>query len=507
MDSDLTDAQNQITELNNSLSNVQLEKQQMDSDLTDAQNQIMELNDSLSNVQLQKQQTHSDLQQQIDDLNGSLVDAQSQIVELSAKLRSAQEDKEQMDSSLISAQRNKDLHSSLLDARKQNQQLNNRTQVGEAQRDSSLDDAQKGLNVPASVLDIKTSTPLQLPRKAPPPPTTDGHTASPIPLQVQPIIVKVPTPPNISSFTSNKWEEFYSEFNSVAEHMMWDAYERCHQLKLCLKGDARSFVFTVCSERVRLSYELLVEALERQYKDCTSTQNYLLRLQNVKFTLKDSVTSYIQQIKSGVLKAFPELKGLGEGAALKNIELAYFKQGIQDPGLNKQLNLATISTIEEAREFVEKYVNLSIPQPKYQRPYIPTRATSISWSEDDEIHEIPSRSSPDDELITMGSLRKFFEEREKPKGPQCYRCKQYGHIRPHCPAQQGNAEYPQGAKDSKFGRQHNKQRSRSPRRDNFRDGHQNNAPARPSRVENGVYIPSQDSHSYNAQPSAHFQEN
>ena len=243
--------------------------------------------------------------------------------------------------------------------------------------------------------------------------------------------------PRIEKFDGHdNWESFITQFHCLADNLGWSDSERLLQLLHHVKDDARQFVFVKCNSSTRESYRKLETALQKRFGSSESRASFIQQLDNLSFTLGDSLAEYTTDIAYLVRKAWPNAKE----ETRSEMEVQHFLQNIDNPDLLRTVGMASPPNLQAARDIAETFIHV---EELLQRNIGLHNVRSLSMNtENKSLMEPPVKESKENQLwnclrlVTTLAKKLSFRRKKKSRNSKtnrrCYNCRCTGHYAHEC---------------------------------------------------------------------------
>ena len=150
------------------------------------------------------------------------------------------------------------------------------------------------------------------------------------------------------------WESFSKGFEKSADRCGWDEDEKLYRLTNCLRDYAAEYALKQLPEDISSSYSMLLKALGERFKDDRPASSYISELDNKKLGVKESASEYVSNIQYLVFKGYPT----ADVATREAIGVRQFLKGLTDQNMIITLGMKELSSLDEAKKVLEKYMNL-----------------------------------------------------------------------------------------------------------------------------------------------------
>ena len=237
--------------------------------------------------------------------------------------------------------------------------------------------------------------------------------------------------------------DFLAAFKQAASLRDWNQGDWGKQLFTRLKGEALSTVASLTDP----SFDNQVEALSAEFGPKTA-ESCRMQLKTREQKKGETIPQFAHAIKKLVRRAYPE----AQGSTFDHLALSTFIEGQTDPQVRNPLRAANPTTIDAALKMATLLSD--------GREAEKTRARRVSPTEDvaAEAHVLPQPAATDAVVVELkaqvDNLAQVVRQmKDKPqsyeksghkgrnydkgKGPKCWACNKFGHIRVNCPTQQG----------------------------------------------------------------------
>ena len=243
--------------------------------------------------------------------------------------------------------------------------------------------------------------------------------------------------PRIEKFDGHdNWESFITQFHCLAHNLGWSDSERLLQLLHHVKNDARQFVFLKCNSSTRESYRKLETALQKRFGSSESRTSFIQQLDNLSFTLGDSLAEYTTDIAYLVRKAWPNVKE----ETRSEMEVHHFLHNIDNPDLLRTVGMASPQNLQAARDIAETFIhveeslqrNIGLHNVKLLSMHTENKSVMEPLVKEPKEHQLWNCLRMVTTLAKKLSFRKKKKSRNSKTNRRCYNCRCTGHYAHEC---------------------------------------------------------------------------
>ncbi|KAK4309251.1 hypothetical protein Pmani_019103 [Petrolisthes manimaculis] len=206
------------------------------------------------------------------------------------------------------------------------------------------------------------------------------------------------------------WEAYQAQFDMLANAQGWDEKERVLQLVACLRGTAVE-VLSHLTPRQRMSYQCVLEAMQRKFGQHQQAEVYRARLKNRMRGRGESLPHLAQDLEALVRRAYP----VAPEEMVTVLARDHFVDALQDQQLQIYVMQAHPSDVQMALAKALEFESF-------------LRATSTRMTTVGPQSEVRA-------LWTKGPRDEAAAGKDSPKEFQgaCWECGERGHRRSTCP--------------------------------------------------------------------------
>ena len=169
----------------------------------------------------------------------------------------------------------------------------------------------------------------------------------------KPALGNVPLPRQSPYEGTTSFDAFKHQFLGLSKCSRWGEEEKRLRLLSSLKGEAAEYIFQL-QDFSELSFDQLVESLERRFGDHRKKSYFLSQLETRRLGRTESIAEYVADIRTLATKGYPA----ADRETIESICIRHFIRGLGDQQLSITVGMREPASLEEARDIVEMYRSL-----------------------------------------------------------------------------------------------------------------------------------------------------
>ena len=232
----------------------------------------------------------------------------------------------------------------------------------------------------------------------------------------------------------SSWREHRRHFERVCRVNGWRGDLMLDVMWVHLTDAALTYVDNLADERTG-SYDQLCQAMEERFGDGQRKEAFKSELRSRKRREGEALPALAHAISLLVTRAYPDMASEGRD----ELSIEYFRDSLPDHEQRMEVFKSKARTIDHA---VKAALDTEAWQISERRRALP-RARAVSYGENEEQHDRPSRRSSAERSMEarMERIEKLLERRATEDGternsrgrtPRCYYCDAPGHMAREC---------------------------------------------------------------------------